>query len=274
MKLAAKALAIGYPGRAVGQDLDIELRQGEIVCLLGPNGCGKSTLFKTLLGLLPRRAGDIEIGGEPLERLARQEVARRIAYVPQAHQGVFAFTARDYVLMGRTAHLGSFAAPGRADIEKADAALALLGIAELADRAFPELSGGQRQLVLFARALAQESPLVVLDEPTASLDFGNQVRVLREVRRLTDRGVGVLLATHAPDQALALADRVLLMRDGRFVGTGGPEEVLTGPRLSEVYGVAVRVGPMAGTGQLVCVPDMAGRDRQPRQVADPGHGRR
>ena len=274
MKLAAKALAIGYPGRAVGQDLDIELRQGEIVCLLGPNGCGKSTLFKPLLGLLPRRAGAIEIGGEPLERLARQEVARRIAYVPQAHQGVFAFTARDYVLMGRTAHLGSFAAPGRADIEKADAALALLGIAELADRAFPELSGGQRQLVLFARALAQESPLVVLDEPTASLDFGNQVRVLREVRRLTDRGVGVLLATHAPDQALALADRVLLMRDGRFVGTGGPEEVLTGPRLSEVYGVAVRVGPMAGTGQLVCAPDMAGEDRQPRQVADPGHGRR
>ena len=255
MRLTARGLAIGYPGRAVGQGLDIELRQGEIVCLLGPNGCGKSTLFKTLLGLLARRAGEIEIGGEPLERLARQEVARRIAYVPQAHQGVFAFTARDYVLMGRTAHLASFAAPGRADIGKADAALTLLGIAELANRAFPELSGGQRQLVLFARALAQGSPLVVLDEPTASLDFGNQVRVLREVRRLADRGAGVLLATHAPDQALALADRVLLMRDRIFVAAGAPEDVLTEAALSEVYGVPVRIGPMAD-GRLVCVPDL------------------
>lgn len=256
MRLVATGLGIGYPGRPVGHGLDLDLGPGELVCLLGPNGCGKSTLFKTLLGLLPRRAGDIGIGGEPLHALARQEVARRIAYVPQAHQGVFAFTARDYVLMGRTAHLGSFAAPGRADVEKADAALALLGIADLAGQAFPELSGGQRQLVLFARALAQESPLVVLDEPTASLDFGNQVRVLREVRRLAGRGVGVLLATHAPDQALALADRVLLMRGGAFVAAGTPREVLTEAALSEVYGVAVRIGPMAD-GRLVCVPDLA-----------------
>lgn len=256
MRLEAKGLGIGYPGLAVGRGLDVELGPGEIVCLLGPNGCGKSTLFKTLLGLLPRQAGEIAIGGDPLGALARGEVARRIAYVPQAHQGVFAFTARDYVLMGRTAHLASFAVPGRADIDRADAALALLGIADLADRAFPELSGGQRQLVLFARALAQESPLVVLDEPTASLDFGNQVVVLREVRRLAGRGVGVLLATHAPDQALALADRVLLMRDGGFVAVGGPDEVLSEVALAEVYGVRVRIGPMAGGRRMVCVPEL------------------
>ncbi len=263
MRLEAKGLGIGYPGRMVGRGLDVALGQGEIVCLLGPNGCGKSTLFKTLLGLLPRQAGEITIGGDPLDTMARQEVARRIAYVPQAHQGVFAFTARDYVLMGRTAHLASFAAPSRADFDRADAALALLGVVDLADRAFPELSGGQRQLVLFARALAQESPLVVLDEPTASLDFGNQVVVLREVRRLAERGVGVLLATHAPDQALALADRVLLMRDGRFLATGRPAEVLTEPALVGIYGVTVRLVCIPDSPRMTCVPDLTGPPAAP-----------
>lgn len=255
MRLAARGLAIGYPGRPVGQGLDLDLGEAEIVCLLGPNGCGKSTLFKTLLGLLRRRGGEVTLGGQPLDDLSRTELARRIAYVPQAHHGVFAFTARDYVLMGRTAHLGTFAAPGRTDAARAEEALAQMGIAGLADRIFAELSGGQRQLVLFARALAQASPLMVLDEPTASLDFGNQVTVLREVRRLARHGAGVLLATHAPDQALALADRVLLMREGRFVAAGKPAEVLTEAALAEVYGVAVRLAPLAD-GRLVCVPEL------------------
>jgi iron complex transport system ATP-binding protein len=256
MSLAARGLGIGYRGRPVGRNLDLELHPGEIVCLLGPNGCGKSTLFKTLLGLLPRQGGEITVDARPLASLSRAEIARRLAYVPQAHEGVFAFTAHDHVLMGRTAHLGTFAAPGRADREKADAALALLRIAELAHRELSALSGGQRQLVLFARALAQESRLLVLDEPTASLDFGNQVVVLREVRRLAERGAGVLLATHAPDHALALADRVLLMREGSFVAVGPPERVLTETLLAEVYGVGVRVGPMAGGGRVVCVPEL------------------
>lgn len=256
MRLAAQGLAIGYPGHPVGQGLDLEFGEGEIVCLLGPNGCGKSTLFKTLLGLLRHRGGEVTLDGRPLGDLSRTELARRIAYVPQAHQGMFAFTARHYVLMGRTAHLGAFAAPGRADEAKAEEALAQMGIAGLADRIFAELSGGQRQLVLFARALAQESPLMVLDEPTASLDFGNQVTVLREVRRLARHGAGVLLATHAPDQALALADRVLLMRDGAFVAAGRPAEVLTEGLLSEIYNVPVRVRMLRDEDKIVCIPNL------------------
>jgi iron complex transport system ATP-binding protein len=171
--LEVESLSFGFPARTVGRDVSFSLSAGEVVCVLGPNGGGKSTLFRTLLGLLPMHGGSVRLDGRRLEMLARAEIARRIGYVPQAHAGYFAFTVRQMVLMGRTAHLGPFSAPARRDHEVAERVIESLGIGHLGDRVFTEISGGERQLALVARALAQEPALLVMDEPTASLDFGN-----------------------------------------------------------------------------------------------------
>jgi iron complex transport system ATP-binding protein len=194
--LAAHGLGFGYGAKAVGRDVDLAVRPGEVLCLLGPNGSGKTTLFKTMLGLLPAQAGEVRLEGARMAHMSRGEIARRVAYVPQAHAAHFPFRVLDMVVMGRTAHLGLFAAPGEQDRRKALAALAALGIADLAENEYTRISGGQRQLALVARALAQDAPAIVMDEPTASLDFGNQVLVLSEVKRLAAKGLAVLLSTH------------------------------------------------------------------------------
>lgn len=253
MRLEAHDLAFGYPERQVGRDVSLAVEPGEVLCLLGPNGCGKTTLFKTLLGLLPAQGGRVTLGGDSLAALTRSEIARRISYVPQAQSGVFPYTALDLVLMGRTAHRGLFAGPTREDRELAQKALAELGIADLADRDVTRLSGGQRQLVIVARAIAQAAPMIVMDEPTASLDFGNQVVVLSEIRRLAERGAGILLSTHDPDHAFAVAHRVALMLDGAIAAFGSPDAVVTPERMRDVYGVEVTIEKLR-SGQQVCAP--------------------
>jgi iron complex transport system ATP-binding protein len=250
--LEARGLGYGYPGRAVGRDLDLALGAGEVLCVLGPNGGGKTTLFRTLLGLLEAQAGEVRLQGEPLDALPRGEVARRMGYVPQGHTAQFAFTVRDVVLMGRTAHVGLFAAPGAADRAAAERAIEALGIGALADRVLTELSGGERQLAMIARALAQGARLLVLDEPTASLDFGNQVRVLRELRRLAADGYAVVFSSHDPGQAFLAASGVLLLVRGGALRQGTPEDVITADNLRQVYGVDVRV--TAVDGVRACLP--------------------
>lgn len=251
--LEARALAIGYGARIVASGIDLALARGEVLCLLGPNGAGKTTLFKTLLGLLPVKAGEVRLSGEPIAGLTRQEMARTIAYVPQAQVMEFAYTVLDLVLMGRTAHLGPFAAPRVVDHERARAALADLGILDLAEREANRISGGQRQLCLVARALAQDAPLLVMDEPTASLDLGNRLLVLDRVRRLREQGYGIVFSTHDPDQAHDLATRVAVIADGRLAAYGSPTDVLTGEMLSAVYGVAVAI-ERTPSGRSVVVP--------------------
>jgi iron complex transport system ATP-binding protein len=252
-KLEARGLSFGYEGTPVGEGVDLGLAGGEIVCLLGPNGGGKTTLFRTLLGVLPPIAGEVWVAGRPLASWSRRERARLLGWVPQAHAGLFAFTVEDVVLMGRTARRGRFAAPSRRDHDAARSALERLGIGRLAARVYTQVSGGERQLTLIARALAQEAGVLILDEPTASLDFGNQTKVLAEVRRLAQRGAGIILSTHDPDHAFAIASRVMLMQDGRLVASGTPADVLTAERLREVYGVPVTVETLA-SGQRVCAP--------------------
>ena len=250
--LEARALGYGYPDRPVGRGLDLSLGAGEVLCVLGPNGGGKTTLFRTLLGLLPAQAGEVLLDGQALVQLPRPEVARRMGYVPQGQAAQFAFTVREAVLMGRTAHVGLFAAPGTADREAAGRAIEALGIEALAERVLTELSGGERQLVMIARALAQGARLLVLDEPTASLDFGNQVRVLREIRQLAAQGYAVVFATHDPGQAFLAASRVLLLAHGGLFRQGAPEEVITPENLRAVYGVEVRIAQVDGA--RVCLP--------------------
>ena len=181
------------------------------------------------------------------------EMARGIAYVPQAQVMEFACSVLDLVLMGRTAHLGPFAGPRAIDHERARAALADLGILDLADADANRISGGQRQLALVARALAQDAPFIVMDEPTASLDLGNRLLVLDRVRRLRGQGYSIVFSTHDPEQAHELATRVAVIADGRLAAHGPPDEILTGATLSAVYGVQVAI-ERTPSGRAVIVP--------------------
>jgi iron complex transport system ATP-binding protein len=239
--LEARALAFGFPGRTIGRGVDLAMTPGEILCVLGPNGGGKTTLFRTLLGLLDALEGDVLLDGRSVRGLSRTEVARLAGYVPQGHSAYFAFTLREFVLMGRTSHLGAFASPGIADRRVADRALESLGLAALADRPVTEISSGERQLALVARALAQEPRLLVMDEPTASLDFGNRLRVLDRIAALAETGISILFSSHDPDQALRVADRVLLLGEGRALETGAPEAVIRPDTLARLYGVPVEL---------------------------------
>jgi iron complex transport system ATP-binding protein len=253
--LEVDGLAFGFPGRTIGGGLSLSLGDGEVLCVLGPNGSGKTTLFRTLLGLLAPHGGAIRLGRTPLTGLTRGEIARRVGYVPQAHVGYFAYTVREMVLMGRTAHFSAFAVPGADDRRIAAAAIESLGIAHLAERPFTAISGGERQLALVARALAQEPRLLVMDEPTASLDFGNQVRVLERIRDLAARGIGVLFSTHDPDHAFLCAGRALLLAEGRMLALGPPREVIRAETLERMYSVTVRV-LAAGGGVHACLPEL------------------
>jgi iron complex transport system ATP-binding protein len=253
--LEARGVSFGFPGRTVGRDVSLALRAGEVMCVLGPNGGGKTTLFRTLLGLLPLQAGEVRLGGSALASLSRGEVARLAGYVPQGHTAYFAYTLRQFVLMGRTARVGAFAVPGSADRRVADEALEWLGIAGLAERPINEVSGGERQLALVARALAQEPKLLVMDEPTASLDFGNQVRVLERVLALAASGIAILFSSHDPDHAFLGAHRALLLGEGRVLEAGAPREVVRAETLQRLYGVPVEVVAVAG-GRHACLPSL------------------
>lgn len=255
--IAAQGLAIGHGATVIGRDLSLAVAPGEIVCLLGPNGCGKTTLFRTLLGLIPALAGRVTLDGRPLSALNRAEIARAMAYVPQAHVPPFPYRVEEVVLMGRTARMRLLTAPSAADKAAARAALARLGIGDLGGADYSRLSGGQRQMVMIARALAQEAPILVMDEPTASLDFGNQARVLARIADLARAGGhAVILSTHDPDQAFALNARVILMHEGAILAEGSPDQVLTPDRLSRVYGVQVAV-ERTQSGRAVCAPSLS-----------------
>ena len=261
MSLAAERLEIGYPGRSVASNITLELAPGEVLCLLGPNGGGKTTLFRTLLGLLPPRGGRIALDGKDLAAWSRREIAARIAYVPQAQQSIFPFTVHDMVVMGCTARIGAFGRPSPDDRGAADDALRALGIAHLARRAVTEISGGERQMTLIARALAQQAAIVVMDEPTASLDFGNQVRVLEHIRGLSAAGKSIVLSTHDPDHALLCADRVALLHDGGLVALGPTDETVTAANLKRIYGVDVVVAFVPELGRRACSPSLVGRGK-------------
>jgi iron complex transport system ATP-binding protein len=251
--LEVKALAFGFPGRSVGRDVSFSLGRGEVMCVLGPNGGGKTTLFRTILGLLQSQAGSIHLDGNVLQSLSRIEIARLAGYVPQEHAGYFAFTVREFVLMGRTAHLGAFSVPAKKDREVADRVLESLAISALAQRPITEISGGERQLALLARALAQEPKVLVLDEPTAGLDFGNQVRVLERMSQLAASGIAILFSSHDPDHAFLCAQRALLLAQGRVLEIGAPAQVIRPDTLERLYGVSVQVLRLAN-GSHTCLP--------------------
>ena len=255
--LEVEGLVCGYGKTEIVHGIDMDVRPGEFVCVIGANGCGKSTLLKNVLGLDHPFSGSVRVNGELTAAMSDAERARHFAYLPQEHTPPFPFTVGDVVLMGRTPHMDRWSHIEDEDRAIAWDALCLLGIEELAPRTYTELSGGQRQLVLIARCLAQQPELIVMDEPTASLDFGNQQIVLSRMRELTRGGLGVVMVTHDPHHAFLCADRVFVMQAGRMIAVGTPREVMTAQRLYDVYGTKVDVLDVTltdGGDATVCVP--------------------
>ena len=245
------------PGRPVLEDVSFSQQGGDILCLLGPNGTGKTTLLRCLLGLSQAKGGRITLDGESLDQLSHKGRARLLAYVPQSTSLAFPYEAREVVLMGRVPHLAPGAPHRPADHRAVEQAMEQLQISHLACRKFQELSGGERQMVLVARALAQQARYLVMDEPTANLDYANQVKILRGVRELAQSGYGILMTSHYPDHAFLACTKAVLMRDGRVMAWGDPREVVTTQTLTKLYQtpVCVTAAPVDGEGKIpVCVP--------------------
>lgn len=241
MTLSTKDIRFSYGEHLVLDGVSFTLETSKLSFLLGPNGSGKSTLFKCMLGHRKPNAGTVMIDNIDTTSIRPTELAHHIAYIPQVSAPTFNYTVLQAVLMGRTAHLKLFATPTRKDIDIAYEALERLGIKHLADKGSNKISGGEQQLVLIARALAQQSEIIIMDEPTSSLDYGNQIMVLSQMKSLCRDGKLVFLSSHNPQHAMTYADNVIVLHNGRIANQGTPEQVITQEMIREVYGVEVTI---------------------------------
>lgn len=257
MVLEVSGLRFAYGRHLVLDGVDLSLNEGEILVLLGPNGSGKTTLLKCINKILKPFGGVVLLDGRDVLRMDESEVAKHFGYVPQDHRPPFPYKVIDFVLLGRTPYIGMFSVPSRRDYEIAMEALRLVGMEGFADRAYTELSGGQRQLVLIARALATEARILLLDEPTAHLDFNNAHRVLKTIRRLVrEKGLSAIMTLHDPNLAQIYGDRIALIHNRKIVRVGPPEEVLTEELIRMVYGIGVRL--VRVDGFRFVVPEVEG----------------
>ncbi|QGM98135.1 ABC transporter ATP-binding protein [Methylocystis parvus] len=237
--LTARDITFSRGERRILDGVGLSISQGETVALLGPNGAGKSTLFRILLGLMKPDGGCIALNESDIANLGRRELARQIAYVPQGHVTPFPYLVADVILLGRLPHNGIFVEPNAKDRRVAHDVAAQLGLTPLLSRPYTEISGGERQLVLLARAIAQEAQFLVLDEPLTGLDFGFQIRVLRLLRHLADDGRGILFSTHHPEHALQIANRAAVLKDARVIADAPARSVITTEMIEKLYGVTL-----------------------------------
>jgi len=237
-RLRAEGIRFAYVhGRLVLRDLSLSLDEREILFVLGANGSGKTTLLDCLAGLRAPQAGRVLLDGQPIDRLASAERAKRVGLVPQLHEPVFDYTVREVVLMGRAPYLGLFARPGREDHRAVESALEAVGLRALCDRVYTEISGGERQLALIARGLAQGAGCLLMDEPAAHLDPRHQADIFETVSRLASEGFSFVVTSHQPNNALLYGDRAALLVDGRVDGEGSPDVAITEAALQAAYGI-------------------------------------
>ena len=242
--LEARGVDFSYYGELVLQEIDLQLRRGELVGLIGPNGSGKTTLLKVLSGLLSPRRGSVRLDGEDLTCFTHRQIARRIAVVPQELSTPFIFTAWEMVMLGRTPHVRPLVGVSPRDRQVAEEKMALTGTLEVASRLFNELSGGEQQRVIVAMALAQEAEILLLDEPTVHLDINHQVEILELIKQLNrQQGLTVLTIIHDLNLAALYFDRLLLLNGGRVVARGRPGQVLREERIRQVFRANVQVRP-------------------------------
>lgn len=239
--LQVKGLRCAYGDVEIVHDVSFEVRDGQFACIIGANGCGKTTTLKNAMGLIRPTGGSVLVNGKEVLSLDERDRARRFAYIPQAHTPPFPFSVADVVILGRTPYINTLTHENAQDRDIAYQAMETLGIQDLAHEVYTELSGGQQQLVLIARALAQQPDVLIMDEPTASLDFGNQQVVLSQMKNLVAGGMSVLMVTHDPNHAFYCADWVVAMQDGRVEQTGTPQEVVTTAMLERLYNAQVEV---------------------------------
>lgn len=254
MSVSVSNLSFTYGKHQVLDGVSFITDNGSLTAVLGPNGVGKSTLFQCMLGLLPNYRGLITINGADAKNIGVRALAKQIAYIPQSHAPIFNFSVLDIVLMGTSAQVSAVSNPGGQQIEYAKSALDRLGIYHLRERGYVKISGGERQLVLIARALAQNAKILVMDEPTSNLDYGNQIRIMTHIKNLTAEGYTVIQSTHNPDQTFLFADQVLAMSNGRVLRQGAPRDVLSDALITDLYGVEVEVQSLCRDRARVCLP--------------------
>jgi iron complex transport system ATP-binding protein len=259
--LEVRDLHYNYGTFPVLSGVSFDVGAGELCGLFGPNGCGKTTLFKCCLNFLKSHRGSIRMDGKDVKDLRVEDMAKIVAYVPQEHKPPFPYLAREVVLMGRTPRLNGFFGISREDKRKAAEALDLLGLTEMADYPYNQLSGGQRQMILMARAIAQETPLMFLDEPTSALDFSNQIRIWRIMRLVAERGVTILACSHDPNHVSWFCDKVVVMKDNRILKEGSSQNVITEDTMDEIYQDVCSVRSIGGI-RMVLPRDVALRDER------------
>lgn len=254
MPIEIEHLSFSYGAREILHDISLTIPDRTLVNVLGPNGVGKSTLFRCILCLNANYTGTITVDGRDLRKMPIRERAKLISYIPQSHSSVYNYEVIDVVLMSTGTDLGLFNNPRKTHRDRAMEALDKIGIAHLAHRPYTEISGGEQQMVLIARALAQDAKTIVMDEPTSALDYGNTVRVLSCVRQLVRDGLSIIQSTHQPDQAFLYADKTLVIYDGRVKAFGDPKDVVTAGLISDIYGVDVEINSLYDDRVRVCVP--------------------
>lgn len=257
MKLEIKNLYGGYGKTDVLKNISFSVETGDILYIIGQNGSGKSTIFKFLLRFLTPSKGTILLNDKSIKNYSTKEFAKNIAYIPQSHNTVFGYNVLDIVMMGRTPYLSSLGSPSDEDLKKAYNTLELLGISHMAYKNYIKLSGGERQLVLIARAICQDAKLLIMDEPTANLDYANQQIILNTVQNLSNSGYIIIMSTHSIEQPLATSSKILLIKDGKCIGYGNTSDTLTSDSLECIYGIPMDILSVLdrnGKTRNVCLP--------------------